>query len=234
MRRIIAMTGAVLVLLLPTASATHLPNHQHSYGGDNTGTNYTALSTYRTEGEFLLSLSSNCSAPYTGLPVYQTMWLNFDNIGGNSGWIELGTGHQRGPSGYCRYRFWGTGINGVYHHRGWQTIASSGSLPATRTILGIPSPNYCSSVTRCWEYRVGGAVLGTVKWNVTGSNVEAGYETYDSAALAYSHAYESLLYKVNDGGWTSWSGQDLASVGTYLCGLWVFDDKWRAGENTTC
>lgn len=204
--------------------------HEHSYAGDSSAGAYTGLSTWREEGSFSLPTGgNNCTSPYSPYPVYQTMWLLFNG----TNWLELGTGHQRGPNGYCRYRFWGYGANGVWHSVGTQ-ILGSGTAPGTRTILGIRPPSSCSATSRCWEYRVGGAVLDRIKWTWTGAYVEAGLESWNAGAIAYSHSYESLLYKSNDGPWTSWSGFDFQYVGVSMCGHWDGANWWQASENSPC
>lgn len=230
MERLLATAAALCLLIASPASAQ---THTYSTGYESSsGPSYTGLSTFRDDGEFLMSPGANCTTPYVIPVIFQTQWIIVIDQSYRF-FIELGTGHQNGPNGYCRFRYWGYGDANGWHSLGTQLIGP-GILPGTRTILGIAPPSSCSATSRCWEYRVGGVVLTRIKWTVQGTVVQAGLESVDSQATVYSHVYDTLQYKRNDGGWTAWAGRDAQLVNAPMCGLWTSSDDWRAGENTTC
>lgn len=154
--------------------------------------------------------------------VYQPLWV----IKAGNNWIELGTGHQRPASGYCRYYYWGWSIG---NYSGWYFENLPGNGGPTKQIFRTT----CGT-DYCWEFWIGGSKKLTLLWNYGGEVVHTGLESHDSAAIAPSHTYSNLLYKVGSA-YISWSGRDCCSgVAPPMCGRWDSDTQWRAGQNTTC
>jgi hypothetical protein len=209
--------------------AGHVSNHRHSIAQELSAlVPYTAISTYRPESSFTVSLGTNCSQALFKAPVvYQPIWVIVSAAAPN--WLEIGTGHQRGTSGYCRYRYWGMFVPGF----GWFPLGSEilpgGSGGPTKQIF-----RKACGVDYCWEFWIGGSKKADVIYNYGGDYVQAGLETYDLAAVAPSHTYGSLQFRIDHTTWLPWSGKDHEFVAAPLCGRWDSATQWRAGENTTC
>ena len=181
---------------------------------------------YRPESTFTVSLGADCTTPYTGAVVYQPLWVVISVADDGSG-LEVGTGHQRGSSGYCRYRYWGIQYQGSWSSLGTE-ILPGGSGGPTKQIY-----RYSCAPDLCWDFWIGGSKKDTVIWNFTAAHIDAGLESYDAAAIAPAHNLDSLNYRVGST-YSPWAGQDLSDVDAMMCGRWLADNRWRAGENATC
>ena len=63
---------------------------------------------------------------------------------------------------------------------------------------------------------------------------EAGLESYSSPSLVIYYANSSLQYQKYEGSFVNWSGRDLQTVGSSMCGKWLSDTSWESAENQVC
>jgi hypothetical protein len=220
-----------IFLVAPTmlpSEAGHVANHRYSVAFENSSAvPYTAVSKYRPESTFTVSLGSNCTTQRFVQPVlYQPIWV----VVNASTWLEVGTGHQRGSNGYCRYRYWGMGLQGFgWLPLGYEILPGSSGGPTKQIFRKLCAPDYC------WEIWIGGSKKWNGIFNFGGDFVEAGLESYDTPAVAPAHTYGSLQYRIDHVTWLAWAGRDATQVNTpQMCGRWDSNTQWRAGENTTC
>lgn len=216
--------GALILLAasflgLPTPATASDGFHQYSVASERSlGSTYRGVRLFREDMKPGGVPADGCTQPFTGHPVYQTMWVIV-----SGGWVEGGTGHQC-ESTY-RYRFWGYGWDGKWHPQGTQNTSDAyvrRHHQLWRDGAGL------------WSYKVDSTVLGNqfVSWNIEGT-VEAGLESYVTGAAIGSHAYDTLQY-YRGGSWTSWAGFDAWSVDSQMCGRWWTASEWRAAQNRDC
>lgn len=213
-----ALVAYSMVLAL---SATGAAFHEYSIGYENTGSGFTGIQVTRTDRAVTGQPSTGCSSPYTGSPVYQTQW-----VGGGSNWRELGTGHQCNDT--YRYWFWGYGYNGTWVSLGYQTGIVNNQIH-TFQISRAP----VGADTR-YLYRIDGVTKGSLTSSATFGEVLTGLESYAANANVVLYSHATLKYQKNDGSFLSWSGQDSSIVGTSMCGNWIGNTTWQAGQGTGC
>ena len=216
------ITACALAAGLSMATATAASAfHQYSLGRDNSeGAHYTAVQLERADPELGGYRSgTGCSTYYSGDPgpIYHCMWI----VTAQGNWLEIGTADQCNDFDYM---YWGYGYGGDWYPQGQATTPGSG--------------DHLFTIKRDedlrWRWKLDGTVLSGLTWNVIGSRVDAGLESYDGNPVLSPYEYKNLEYKADDGDWTRWRGRDASSVGSDMCGSWIYDARWEAGENTSC
>ncbi len=69
---------------------------------------------------------------------------------------------------------------------------------------------------------------GSLISSLAGPRVEAGTAQVSQTTHSFLH------YQVNGGGFLNFSGRDSSVVDTGMCGSWLADTSWRAGEGASC
>lgn len=200
-----ALSGSVLLPLVqePAFAAGF---HQYSTGYDTSDSNYSGVKATRKD----LSISSSVC-------VYQPIWM----ANGSGQTNELGS--EYGPN--CVFAndtwYWG-------YQTGPNTFIPGGSRALT------PGQNHIFSIYYYAGYYYF-YVDSTLMWDRSDNQyftyVQAGLESYDSAASVPAFQDSSLQYTSAGGSWKSWSGEDSHNVGTNMCGHWVSASNWQAGEH---
>lgn len=198
--------------------------HQHSIARENTGSGFTGVQVTRVDKAVTGQPSDGCDGPYRGSPVYQTQWVILNSAG--TTWRELGTGHQCNDN--YRYWFWGYGVDGTWVSIGIQTGIQNG-VEHTFRVQRV----FDDSVYR-YQWRIDGVLKATMTNSATGPRVEAGLESYAQNATVAGHSYKSLkAQKYGSGGdFFDWAGRDASVVHSAMCGFWVTDIRWRAGQGS--
>lgn len=75
---------------------------------------------------------------------------------------------------------------------------------------------------------------GSLISSLAGPRVEVGLESYTGTAQVSQTTHSFLHYQVNGGGFLNFSGRDSSVVDTGMCGSWLADTSWRAGEGASC
>lgn len=226
---LIAALAAALSLIGYTPPASAAPavggaTAKYSSAGDtNWDGLYTGASVIRNAS---LSISNQPSTgcdifhPLDANAIYQELDLQFDAVNGT--YAEIGTAHQCHDS--IVYLYWGVSLNGTFSLRG---TAVQGTPTANHTYqLTVDSTGHTLFV-------YDGTVLDTVCCPGKGQFPEVGLESHASGATVATTDFGFLSYNLGFG-WTGWDGQDEQSVTSPMCGRWINDVGWRAGENVTC
>lgn len=212
-----AVVVAMVVLLLPgTAGAQTGHSYSTGYESSSRG-NYTGVSVYRYDRN--VAAGGTCNASYSGNVIYQTQWQLMTSD--SRSWIELGTMHKTST---CKYWFWGYGVDWTWYSMGTQ----GGVVYDDHTFRIVRGANGTT-----WSQIIDNTTMGNLTWGAAGNFVQAGLESYNTSPTVSAHGYYSLQY--NQGGpWYNWSGRDGSVVNSPMCGRWVSDTTWQAGQNTTC
>jgi hypothetical protein len=219
---------AILVQLgswmIPGRVAADNGFHQYSHAWENTSGWYTAFQLSRYDVNVLYQPSTGCGSPWSGDPIYQTMWL-YLNSGSNAQVLELGTGHQCNST--YNYWFWDYENNNVWYLIGYRT----GITLWTNHAFQISS-EYNGSVYK-WNWRIdGNAVYNQMTTSGIGNHLDAGLESYSSGAVVDALEIGPLRYQSYWGAWTNWSGQDGSQVNTpAMCGHWDTAIYWAYAEH---
>lgn len=155
-------------------------------------------------------------------PVFQPQWVRFP---GSGNWAEFGTWHCR--NGTTKW-YWGAGIAGAWQYDGERT-ATAGQAHRFRLTLKAGYPN-CN-----WRVLVDTTEIGQTRpFCDEGARIDAGLESYNPNAVTTVDDSALQEQRTLNGAWFSWAGRDGQSVNAPMCGRWLSDTQWRAGENTTC
>lgn len=163
-------------------------------------------------------LGVDCFTPFAGVPVYQTQWVQSENV---QNWLEFGTGYQ--CQGNYRYRYWGYGREGSWHPLGTEEFSTLGfhQIRIGRT------PD-----TVTYVFRMDGSLKGSLPWSRTFGDVAVGLESYADGAVVNKYADSDLQYKkLASTSWFPWNGRDGKVVHAQMCGAWLSDTSWQAGQN---
>ena len=218
------MALAVLFLTAVLSSqATAASFHGYSHAWESSG-NYAGISNTRIDRAVGGLPSDGCSQPYSGTPVYETMWLQYSP--GNN--YELGTGHQCGDQ--YRYWFWGLSVNSTFYSLGYQTGITndnSHTFRMDRVLSGFSGYQI--------YYRIDGATKKTYPTSAANFvDLDVGLESYCQTCTVSAYSNSSLKFKVNDT-WSNWAGRDGQQVNDPpMCGSWLSDTSWRSGEVASC
>lgn len=216
---VLLLLGALGLGASSAAWATHDGYHRYAVGREDNGYPYYGIEVRRWDNTWNNIPNDGCSSPITGHPTYQTQWIIYQE----GGWIELGTGHQ--CNGNFRYWFWGwAASDGVFNLRGWREIP--GTQPNVFRIW------YTGSGT--WHWEIDSTRLASLSSSRTSGRIEAGIESYSSGASRTLHNYELLRYRRSQGYWVDWAGKDGRVVNAGMCGSFVGDTTWRAGQGSGC
>lgn len=227
MKRSRVGVAASLFLFLGTTSAVDATTfHQYSVGVESTGASgFTGVQSTRLDSTITGIPNSGCTSAFSGDPVYQTSWVILTSDAQN--WMELGTGHQ--CQGTYNYWFWGYGSSGAWHPLGTQlgiTLGASHTFKIRRALAsGTGEETYFFDVDL--------ANKGSKVSSSSGVKVEAGLESYWNPVNVI-YTLTSLKSQKNDGSFVSWSGRDAMILGASMCGSWVSDTSWEAGEGSPC
>jgi len=86
-----------------------------------------------------------------------------------------------------------------------------------------------------WQAYVDITLMGTFDMCGTGDEVRVGLETYLSGG---GIIFDNVILRRQlaiAGSWGAWHQRDYeANTDPQICGRWLADDEWRAGQNTTC
>lgn len=209
----------VVGTLSTTAVATHVAGHNYSAAYENSSFgNYTGVKVYRWDRD--IPVPGVCNAQFAAPVVYQTQWVVM--LPSAASWIELGTMHKQSS---CKYWYWGYGLNGV-----WVPVG---------TVGGIVADDHTFQIVRAadgihWLIFIDSTLIDQqIAWAAAGAFVEAGLESYVPTITISAHGYYNMQW--NQGGiWRFFGGRDASSVTGPMCGRWITDDDWQAGQNTTC
>lgn len=219
-----AFIGALgLLVLLP---ATVFAFHEYSIGEEDQSGAMTGVTVRRVDKEVTTSPGSSCTTRYAAAahPIYQTQWVLF---GGTSNWVELGTADQCNDFDFL---FWGYGYNGV-----WNSIGTAVNTPGGSAEHVFEVFREDIGVAHRWRYKLDGVVKGTLDWNIDGTFVQAGLESYDGGAVASQQRYRQLgWFKESNQTWYLWAGNDADAVGPSMCGTWASGSEWRAAQDAAC
>jgi hypothetical protein len=192
-----------------------------SQGKETSVGSYSGVHVTRTDANFNTPGGSpGCNNYFLQPVVYQSMWLTIS--ADDLSWEELGTAD--GCNNFD-YAYWGYGLNGQWHTVGVGPTPGGTGLHAFE--ISQDTSNY-------YKYFIDGVYKGHDAWAVRGKKVWAGLESYADMVIA-SHDYSGLWYWTAPG--TSaqwWSGHDSQQVYPNMCGRFVNDQDWKAGEKTTC
>jgi hypothetical protein len=217
----IKFLGLVLALF-NAGTGTAFAFHEYSQADESGFVNhYTGLSVTRPDRS-VDQASTGCSSYYSGNPVYQTQWVLITSDAQN--WLELGTGHQCADA--KRFWFWGYGYLGDWYPQGEVGGVDAGVTHTFRVVR---------SGGTTWTWRIDGTARGSLTWAEQGARVRTGLESWGSAAVASKYNQSDLMYTLDQGLWTDWSGFDGSKVGTpEMCGGWNTATSWRSSENSPC
>ena len=202
-------------LQVPPAHAgfVHWYSVAHEWSSGNV---YTGIQVFRTDNWFNLP-GSNCNTNFDTPVIYETQWV-VEQPNALT-WVELGTGHK------CydyRFWFWGFGFDGT-----WVPVGTQGGIPQgqahTFKIERTGNVN--------WRYYIDGNEKGSLGFNMAGYRVSAGFETYESDALAAIHNYASIKRSIYEQPFQLISGFDGWQIDAPLCGKWWTASEWRASQN---
>ncbi len=214
--------GIVIILAFP-ASASGF--HEYGIGKEDSPGDMNGLSVLRVDKEVTTSPGTSCTTPYAAgaHPTYQTQWVLF---GGSSNWVEIGTADQCNDYDFL---FWGYGANGAWHSVGVLVNTPGGAADHVFELVRVDN-----GISKEWRWKLDGSVKGTITWNIAGTYVEAGFESYDAGAVSTNQFYKALSWFDPTCCWRSWAGRDGSTVGLNMCGHWASDQEWHAGENGVC
>jgi hypothetical protein len=202
--------------------ANHDGFHRYATGHETTGTGFTGVSTYRRDQAVTGQAADGCSQPFTGHPVYQTMWVRLDS---QLNWRELGTGHQCGDS--FRYWYWGYGSNGAWFPIAFQPGVTNGQNHTFKiSKANITPPKY--------YFVIDTTTKGSLSSAATFERVAVGLETYASGATVVGYFNSTLKYQKNGGTFVDWVGQDALTLSAGMCGGFVIDTNFESGQGATC
>lgn len=222
MRRAVArMTAAVALVAAavvagPTSPPAHAAGfHEYSRVRDDTASNYSGVKVYRQD----LSLS-------VSVCVFQPIWMTDTSSRTN----ELGSAY--GPScGSTNQKI----PNNTWYW-GYQTSSTNFMLGGWRAMT--PGQYHYFSIyyyAGYYYFYVDSTLMYDRSYNAFFNNyVQAGLESYDSAAVVHAFQDSSLQYTLGGGSWTNWSGEDWKDKPSPMCGSWVSSTDWQAGENVSC
>jgi hypothetical protein len=217
--------GAILGFLMTLPlSASAAGFHGYSQAFERTGgSGFTGLRNYRKDQAVSGLPSSGCSTPFIA-PVYQTQWVILTADALN--WMEIGTGHQCNDN--YRYWFWGYGDNGAWFPVGTQAGIANGVFHTFEIQRAFDGTRWR------FYFKVDGVTKGNVVGSDTGPEVRVGLESYFNNVTVAGYGNTQLKYQKNGGAFSSWAGRDALQVNAPLCGKWISDTSWWAGENVTC
>lgn len=223
---VVAVLGLLVFVALPFTSASAAGYHVYSGALESSSGSFTGVSSHRLDSPVGGQAASGCSAPYTGVPMYQTEWVLLTSDALN--WRELGTGHQCNDT--YRYWYWGYGVNGNWYSLGYQTGVANG---VAHTFKIVRSFNGTANV---FYYQVDGVNKGSLTSSATGAYVEVGLESY-SVPPSYLNAtsVSSLQVQRSGGSFVNFSGRDGTHVtDSRVCGKWLSDTNWQYAQATPC
>lgn len=229
MRRLMCLLAAVLAALTlvsagPPAGAVGGAAAKYSSAGDTTWDGLvTGASVIRTASLPISgqpSTGCDMAHPLDASAIYQELDLQFDAVNGT--YAEIGTAHQCANG--LVYVYWGVSLGGTFYLRG---TAAQNAPTSTHTYqLTVGSDGHTNFV-------YDGTVVDQVCCPGKGQFPEVGLESHASGATVgfgdYGYLSENVGY-----GWFGWAGQDESSVSPGMCGRWLNDVGWRAGQNVTC
>lgn len=191
--------------------------HRYSIARENTTGGYSGLRTTRWDNTWLNVPMDGCNQPISGHPVYQSQWIIV-----SGGFLEIGTGYQCG--GHMRYWYWG------YGNPSWHPLGNHAGIGTQRHEFRI------ERVSSTWRFFVDVTQMtGGVNWQILGTEVQTGIESYAAAANRPSGVnVEALRYGRPSLGWINWAGQDAQIVNTGMCGIWLSDTVWRYNQGGSC
>lgn len=224
-RRLRGATALAVVTILALPAAV-LAFHEYAIGTEDPSSSVTGVSVLRVDKEVTISGGTSCTTRYalSARPVYQTQWVLF---GGASNWVEIGTADQCSDFDFL---FLVYGQNGVWHSIGTVLNTPVGSAEHVFEVFREDI-----GVAHRWRYKLDGVVKGTLEWNIDGTYVQAGLESYDASAVASQQNYRNLAwFKELDQTWYYWAGNDGSSVGSSMCGHWASAKEWHAGQGAAC
>lgn len=212
------LTAALLGNLLQVDAAGF---HQYSKAKELTApTNFTALKARRPDQAVSGVPTNGCinHFPVGGNPVYETQWLI---LGSTADWYEIGTAHQCNDT--FRYWFWGYGLANAWYPLGTQDSITNG-VSHWFTLTTVTHNG-----SQWMDYTIDGVIKDEQPSPDTASAVWVGLESYAQGAST-SYDITSLQYQRNQGAWTFWAGRDGSEIDNGMCGGWVTDSWWLAGE----
>lgn len=214
----ITLTAAITVWMFGDLSpAVAQQFHYFSSAMEDTGAGFTGVKEYRSNQAVSGIPNTGCTTHYSGNPVYQTMWINI----AAGQWYELGTAHQCGDT--FRYYFWGYGVNGNWYPIGEEDNVTNGQSKW----FSINRVNHGQNFS--FDFRVNGTLKGQVINQTSGTKVVVLLESYAQNAST-KFAEVELQYQKNDGAWTFWTGRDDTNIDAVMCGRWVTDRYFVAGQ----
>lgn len=170
---------------------------------------------------------TGCFQEFAGDAVYQTMWAKYSVSGSH---FELGTGHQCGDS--LVYWYWGwTDSNGGWHPLGTQDTAGEGLYHVFKINRHQESGNYFI------KYFIDGNLKATYATTSTNyfTNLDQGLESYCDVCEVQAYTDDQLQFRDASLVWHSWFGRDGSQVNDPpMCGHWLADNTWQAGEEGIC
>lgn len=226
--------GRVLITVLVAALASFwlMPAHSafaqgqwHGYSAayEASGSGFIGVRQYRPNRLPTNIPATGCSTPIAGSPVYQTQWVQDSDA---QDWVEIGTGHQCNRE--FRYHFAAYASNGNFTLLDYIVISSTNNSSHTFSIRrDLP--------TTTWRFEVDTLLIDTLNWNRTFGDVAVGLESYVQNAGVSRYSGQYLRWRKSDDVWHQWGGQDGTNVNSVLmCGSWILDTEWEAGQNANC
>lgn len=217
--RVSVAVAAACFSFSSTASA-QTQFHEYSVAGETSAAGHlTGLNVGRYDTE--ISTGGSCtSGVFTAPVIYATQWVILTDDATN--WLEIGTSHKNST---CRFWFWGYGSQSQ-----WFPLGTQGNV--AKQFHNFKILRGANGAT--WSFIIDVTTMpGTINWSTVGRRVEAGLESYVSYGVAPAHDYSKLQYNVG-GVWYNWANRDGSTVGQSMCGRWLTDVSWIAGQNATC
>jgi hypothetical protein len=195
--------------------------HYFSTAIEDTGSaTFTGVKEYRVDKAVTGIPLNGCTQPHTGTPVYQTMWVQVHG-GLTAEWFELGTGHQCNDT--YRFWFWGYGYNGNWVPLGediGQTNGQSHWFSISRAIHGG---------NHMYDYKIDGSLKEQLESVALGEKVFVMLESWASNANTV-FPMTVLQYQKSEGAWLDFSGRDDTNIDSVMCGYWIADQTFKAGQ----
>jgi hypothetical protein len=221
------MLAVAISAISTVAFLSHLPAaeaqtfHYFASGIESSGSpNYTAVRMWRQDKPVAGLPLTGCSQPLTGSPLYQTMWLKLN--GGTT--LELGTGHQCGDQ--YRYRFYAFYLT----DGSWYPLAWDFSIPNGVAHMFKIKRETNANGDSFYKYLLDDIEKASLYSHNQAHEGTAILESY-SATANVQLTMSELAVQRNETPWTPWTGRDGQNVdAAFMCGYWIADDKWRAGE----
>lgn len=218
----LALALLVAFVAVGAYAPTTLATYRHMYNNGlefDKGLGYTGLYLERS----VLSTVNLASC----WPVYQTDWTWTDTSGRD--FVELATAYR------CNGVI---SIIGAMNNGTWVQVG----LSTQGTSVGLHTYEINQSQSdRFWDFFIDSTSLGHRVYNdgSTAEQLEVLLETYDTGNIVPAHNQHDLWYRRNWGsGWARWSGQDgifqPAADSTWMCSMWMTNQKFRHGENVSC